>query len=90
MVRQWTEFGDETAPIAMMSKSKAAAVKADSALEETIVEPGDRGGEKLTELLGSLVKHRETKKGHQERFRAFSVRFLGIPRPVARRFSRFG
>ena len=82
MARQWAEFGDGTTLVSMMSKFKAAAVEADSALEETIVGPGDRGGEKLTELVGSLVKHRETKKGHQERFYAFSVQFLGTPRPV--------
>ena len=42
----------------------------------------DRGGAKLTSLVGSLVKHRETKKGHHDRFRAFSIQFLKIPRPV--------
>ena len=78
----WVEFGDGMAPIALMNKFKMVAAKSGSVPEETIVEPGDRGGVKLTDLLGSLVKHRETKKGHQERFRAFSIEFLGIPRPV--------
>ena len=78
----WAEFGDGTAPVAMMSKFKAIAAKSGAVPEEDLVGPGDRGGAKLTNLLGSLVKHRETKKGHQERFRAFSVEFLKVPRPI--------
>lgn len=78
----WVEFGNGIAPIALMSKFKDIAVKSSSVEEEKVVGPGDRGGVKLTDLLGALVKHRETKKGHQERFRAFSVEFLKIPRPV--------
>ena len=78
----WVEFGNGTAPIPLMNKFKAMAVNSGSVLEENVAEPGERGGAKLTDLLGALVKHRETKKGHQERFRAFSVDFLRVSRPV--------
>jgi len=78
----WTEFGNGTAPMALMSKFKAVAAKSSSLPEEGLATAGDRGGAKLTGLLGSLVKHRETKKGHQERFRAFSIEFLRVSRPV--------
>jgi hypothetical protein len=78
----WVEFGKGMAPVVLMNKFKAIAAKSGSLPEESPVGTGDRGGAKLTGLLGSLVKHRETKKGHQERFRAFSIEFLGISRPV--------
>ena len=78
----WTEFGDGLAPVALMNKFKAITAKAGSVLEENLVRPRERGGVKLTDLLSSLVKHRETKMGHQERFCAFSIEYLGIPRPV--------
>ena len=82
MSHWWTEFGDGTAPIAMTSKFNTIATKSGTVPEEDLIGPGDRGGAKLTSLLSSLVKHRETKKGHQERFRAFSVEFLKVPHPV--------
>ncbi|KAF9779017.1 hypothetical protein BJ322DRAFT_1013778, partial [Thelephora terrestris] len=72
MSRWWVEFGEGVAPVALMNKFKTIAAKSGSVPEGSIVGPGDRGGVKVTDLLGSLVKHRETKKGHQERFRAFS------------------
>ena len=82
MSNWWIEFGNGTAPVALMSKFKAIAAKSGSLPEESLVGAGDRGGAKLTDLLSSLVKHRETKKGHQDRFRAFSINFLKIPRPI--------
>jgi hypothetical protein len=82
MLSWWVDFGDGVIPVALMNKFKTVAAKSGSIPEESIVGPGERGGVKLTDLLGSLVKHRETKKGHQERFRAFSIEFLRIPRPV--------
>ena len=82
MSNWWVENGDGMAPVALMNKFKAIAAESGSVPEESLVGPGDRGGAKLTGLLGSLVKHRETKKGHQEHFRAFSVEFLKTPRPV--------
>jgi hypothetical protein len=82
MSRWWGEFGDGMAPVALMNKFKAIAAKSGSVREESLAGPKERGGEKLTALLGSLVKHRETKVGHQERFRAFSVSFLKTPRPI--------
>ena len=82
MSKCWIEFGDGTAPVALMNKFKAIAVKSNSLPEEILVRAGDRGGAKLMDLLGSLVKDREMKKGHQDRFQAFSIKFLKIPRPV--------
>jgi hypothetical protein len=82
MASWWKESGDGMTPIALMSKFKAIAANSGSLPEDTLVESGDRGGAKLTGLLGSLVKHRETKKGHQERFRAFSIDFLKTSRPI--------
>ncbi|KAF9642524.1 hypothetical protein BDM02DRAFT_3193083 [Thelephora ganbajun] len=78
----WVKFGDGVTPVALMSKYKVIAADSGSVPEENLVGPGDRGGVKLTDLLGSLIKHREMKKGHQECFRAFSIEFLGSPRPV--------
>jgi hypothetical protein len=78
----WKECGDGIAPVALMNKFKAIAADSGSIREEALAAAGDRGGAKLTGLLGSLVKHRETKKGHQDRFRAFSMKFLGTLQPV--------
>ena len=75
----WIEFGNGMAPVVLMSKFKAIAAKSGSLPEESLVGAGDGGGAKLTDLLGLLVKHRETKKGHQDHFQAFSVDFLKIP-----------
>jgi len=82
MSKHWFEFEDGTAPVALMNKFKAIAAKSNSLQEESLVRAGDGGGVKLTDLLGSLVKDRETKKGHQDHFWAFSIEFLKIPRPV--------
>jgi len=78
----WAKFGDGMALVALASKFKVMAAKSGTVPEEDLITPGDRGGVKLASLLGSLVKHREMKKGHQERFRTFSVEFLKVPRPV--------
>ena len=77
MEKRWKDFEDGKAPIALMNKFKTIAANSGSLPEETLVKGGDRGGAKLTSLLGSLVKHKDTKKGHQDRFRAFSINFLG-------------
>ena len=82
MSKWWVEFGNGTAPVALMNKFKSITAKSGLLPEESLVGVGDRGGAKLTDLLGSMVKHRETKKGHQDRFRAFSINFLGTPWPV--------
>jgi hypothetical protein len=82
MLKKWAEFKEKVAPVALMSKFKAITAKSDLLPEESFAGAGDRGGVKLVDLLGSMVKHRETKKGHQERFRAFSIDFLGAPRPI--------
>ena len=54
------------APVALMNKFKVIAAESGQLLEESSV--SDQGGVKLADLVGSLVKHRETKKGHQDRF----------------------
>ena len=82
MANWWKECGDGTAPVALMSKFKAIAVDSGSLPKEALAVAGDRGGAKLTGLFGSLIKHRETKKGHQERFRAFSMKFLNTSQPI--------
>jgi hypothetical protein len=38
----------------------------------------ERGGVKLTSLLGALVKHKNPKKGHQARFRVYCRKMLGV------------
>ena len=80
MSKWWGEFGNGMAPVALMNKFKTIAAESGLLLEESSV--GEQGGVKLTGLVGSLVKHRETKKGHQDRFRAFSIEFLDTPRPI--------
>ena len=80
MSKWWVEFGEGMAPVALMNKFKVVAAESGQLLEESSV--SDWGGVKLADLVGSLVKHRETKKGHQDRFRAFSIEFLSIPRPI--------
>lgn len=80
MSKWWIEFGNGTAPVALMNKFKTTAAESGLLLEKSSV--NDQGGVKLTDLVGSLVKHRETKKGHQDHFRAFSIEFLSAPRPV--------
>ena len=82
MAKRWKEFDDGMLPIALMNKFKAVAANSGTVPEEALERAGDRGGVKLTDLLGSLVKHRETKKGHQDRFRAFSIHFLGTSQPI--------
>ena len=82
MTKWWVEFGDGMAPVALMNKFKAIATESGALPDESSAGIKERGGAKLTGLVGSLVKHRETKKGHHDRFRAFSIRFLQIPRPV--------
>lgn len=77
MAKQWVGLGDEIAPVVLMNKFKTIAAKSSATLEEEdLAGAGDRGGPKLTGLLSSLVKHKETKKGHQECFQAFSLAFL--------------
>ena len=82
MANWWKECGDGTAPVALMNKFKAIAADSGALTKDALAAPGDRGGAKLTDLLGSLVKNKQTKKGHQDRFRAFSIQFLSTSQPI--------
>jgi len=74
---EWWEKSGETPPIELMSKFKAQAAAAAPENEDLSSAKGSgRGAIKLTSLLGALVKNKDRKKGHQDRFRAFCLRFL--------------
>jgi len=70
MSKWWEEVG-KTPPIVLMNKSKAEAGLASE------VGRSERCGIKLTNLLGALVRHKDPKKGQQDRFRTFSRKRLG-------------
>ena len=77
MAGSWEEE-KRTPPIAMMSKSQALA--AESGAPPQKGKRGrrpERGGVKLTDLLGALLKNKNPKKGHQDRFRGFCRKVLG-------------
>ena len=82
MADWWKECGNGTAPVALMNKFKAIAADSGSLTKDALAAAGDRGGVKLTDLLGSLVKNKQTKKEHQDRFRAFSIQFLNTSQPI--------
>ena len=70
MSRWWEEAG-RTPPIALMNKFKSEAGS------NREVARSERGGVKLTNLLGALVKHKDPKKGQQDQFRTFSRNNVG-------------
>ena len=77
MARSWEEK-KRTPPITMMNKSQAQA--AESGVPPQKGKGGrqpERGGVKLTGLLGALLKNKNPKKGHQDRFRGFCRKVLG-------------
>ena len=78
MARSW-EGGKVTPPIALMSKSQETAAESGLAVPEKgkCGRQPERGGVKLTGLLGALLKNKNPKKGHQDRFRGFCRRVLG-------------
>jgi len=63
---KWWEEAGRTPPIAMVNKFKAESGSGGE------VGRSERGGIKLTNLIGALVKHKDSKKGQQDRFRIFS------------------
>ena len=67
---KWWEKAGKVPPVALSNKLKA----------ETGSEGrrSDRGGLKLTCLVGALVKHKDLKKGQQDRFRVFSRTAVGF------------
>ena len=62
---KWWEQSGKVLPVALANKFK---VETGSSSE---VCRSDRGGVKLTNLIGALVKHRDSEKGQQDRFRTF-------------------
>ena len=68
---RWWEVAGKTPPIALMNKFKAGAGSSSEAGRS------ERGGIKLTNLVGALVKHKDPKKGQQDRFRTFSRNNVG-------------
>lgn len=76
MARSWEEK-KMTPPIALMCKSQEAAAKSSSVSEKgkSGWQP-EQGGVKLTSLLGTLLKNKNPKKGHQHRFRSFCQKVL--------------
>ena len=76
MARSWEEK-EMTPPIALMSKSQEAAAESGLAPEKgKSGRQPERGGVKLTSLLGALLKNKNPKKGHQHRFRSFCRKVL--------------
>ena len=74
----WWEQSGKTPPVELMSKFKAQAAAAAPENEDPASAKGSgRGAVKVCSLLGALVKHRDPKKGHQNRFRAFCLRSIG-------------
>ena len=62
---KWWEEAGRVPPVALANKFKADSGSGGEVCRS------DRGGVKLTNLLGALVKHKESEKGQQDRFRAF-------------------
>lgn len=66
---KWWEDTGKTPPIALVNKFKAG--------NEATASRSERGGVKLTNLVGALVKHKDPKKGQKDRFRTFSRNKVG-------------
>lgn len=81
MVKLWEEKG-RTPPVALMSKAQETASDASDVAPLPKKGKGgrqpERGGVKLTDLLGALVKNKNPKKGHQDRFRVYCRKVLGF------------
>ena len=78
MAKSWEEK-KQTPPVALMSKAEETAAESGPAPQKgKSGRPSDRGGTKLTSLLGALVKHKNPKKGHQARFRVYCLLVLGF------------
>ena len=68
---KWWEEAGKTPPIALMNKFKAGDGS------NGVAGRSERGGVKLTNLVGALVRHKDPKKGQQDRFRTFSRSNVG-------------
>ena len=79
MAGSWEEDSDATPPVALMSKAQTAAAASSSApTKGKSRRRPERGGVKLTGLLGALIKHKNPNKGHQARFRVYCRMVLGF------------
>lgn len=65
MMSRWWEEAGKVPPVALANKFKVETRPGCAVCRS------DRGGVKLTNLLGALVKHKEPGRGQQDRFRAF-------------------
>ncbi|KAF9779153.1 hypothetical protein BJ322DRAFT_1172093, partial [Thelephora terrestris] len=70
MSRWWEKVG-RVPPVALANKFKT---ESGAGCE---VRRSDRGGVKLTNLVGALVRHRDTGRGQQDRFRTFCRKAIG-------------
>ena len=78
MAKSWEKEG-KTPPISLMSKAQATATEPSSAPKKGKGgRQPERGGNKLTSLLGALVKNKNPNKGHQARFRVYCRKMLGF------------
>ena len=79
MAKSWEKEG-RTPPISLMSKA-AQATATESGSTPKKGKGGrqpERGGPKVTGLLGALVKNKNPNKGHQARFRVYCRKMLGF------------
>ena len=78
MVKSWEEK-KRTPAIKLLNKAQVTAAKSGSTPKKGKGgRQPERGGVKLTGLLGALVKHRNPNKGHQARFRVYCRKTLGF------------
>jgi hypothetical protein len=68
---KWWEEAGKVPPIPLANKFKAEAGS------DSKVCLSDRGGVKLTNLVGALVRHKDPGRGQQDRFRTFCRKAIG-------------
>lgn len=69
---KWWEEAGKVPPVTLANKFKAEAGL------DSEVRRSDRGGVKLTNLVGALVRHKDPGRGQQDRFRTFCRKAIGI------------
>lgn len=78
MAKSW-EKKNRVPPVSLLSKAQETAAESSSASKKGKGRhQQERGGVKLTGLLGALVKHKNPNKGHQARFRVYCRKTLGF------------
>jgi len=63
---KWWEEAEKVPPVALTNKFKVETGPGSKVCRS------DRGGVKLTNLVGALLRHRDSERGQQDRFRTFS------------------